>query len=249
MKVIYKKPELLTDASFTYCGGCGHGIINKLIAEIIEEENLSEKAILVWPIGCSVYADQNFKVDSICALHGRAPSVATGIKRTLPENTVIVYQGDGDMVSEGMAEIMHAAIRGEKFNVIFVNNAIFGMTGGQMAPTTLIEQKTSTSPYGRKVATTGHPVRMAELISTLDGCYYSERVYVNSPKNITKAKKAIKKSIQYQIQGNGLSFVEVVSQCPTGWELSPIDSLELVETEMSKIYPLGVIKDLGVENK
>lgn len=248
MKVVYKKPELLTDACFTYCGGCGHGIINKLLAEIIEEEQLAEKAILVWPIGCSVYADQNYKVDSICALHGRAPSVATGIKRSLPENAVIVYQGDGDLVSEGMAEIMHAAIRGEKFNVIFVNNAIFGMTGGQMAPTTLIDQKTSTSPYGRKVETSGYPVHMAELISNLEGCYYSERVYVNNPKNITNAKRAIKKSIRYQMEGKGLSFVEVVSQCPTGWGMKPLDCLDWVEKEMSKVYPLGTFKDLGVKS-
>jgi 2-oxoglutarate ferredoxin oxidoreductase subunit beta len=248
MKVVYKKPEILTDACFTYCGGCGHGIINKLLAEIIEEEKLAEKAVLVWPIGCSVYADQNFNVDSICALHGRAPSVATGIKRSLPENAVIVYQGDGDMVSEGMAEIMHAAIRGEKFNVIFVNNAIFGMTGGQMAPTTLLEQKTSTSPYGRKADSSGYPVPMAELISSLEGCYYSERVYVNNPKNITAAKKAIKKSIKYQMAGKGLSFVEVVSQCPTGWGMKPLDSLNWAEEEMTKVFPRGTFKDLGVES-
>ena len=248
MKVVYKRPELLTDAHFSYCGGCGHGIINKLLAEIIEEEKLAEKAILVWPIGCSVYADQNFKVDSICALHGRAPSVGTGLKRALPENAVIVYQGDGDMVSEGMAEIMHAAIRGEKFSVIFVNNAIFGMTGGQMAPTTLLEQKTATSPYGRKVENSGYPVNMAELISNVPGCYFSERVYVNNPKNIMNAKKAIKKCIQYQMEGKGLSFVEVVSQCPTGWGVKPLDSLKMVETEMSKVYPLGIFKDMGVND-
>jgi 2-oxoglutarate ferredoxin oxidoreductase subunit beta len=247
MKVVYKKPEVLTDVSFSYCGGCGHGIINKLLAEILEEEKLTEKAILVWPIGCSVYADQNFNVDSICALHGRAPAVATGIKRSLPDNAVIVYQGDGDMVSEGMAEIMHAVIRGEKINVIFVNNAIFGMTGGQMAPTTLLGQKTATSPYGRKAANSGYPVHMAELISSFEGCYYSERVSVNSPNNIMAAKKAIKKSVQYQMDGKGLSFVEVVSQCPTGWGVKPLDSLKMVDTSMTKIYPLGVFKDSGVE--
>ncbi|MEA4846327.1 MAG: thiamine pyrophosphate-dependent enzyme [Clostridiaceae bacterium] len=249
MKVVYKKPETLTDASFTYCGGCGHGIINKILAEIIEEEKLAEKTVLIWPIGCSVYADQNFNVDSICALHGRAPSIATGMKRALPGNTIIAYQGDGDMVSEGMAEIIHAAVRGEKISVIFVNNAIFGMTGGQMAPTTLLEQKTATSPYGRKAATSGYPVHMAELISGLEGCYYSERVCVNNPKNITAAKKAIKKSIQYQSEGKGLSFVEVVSQCPTGWGVKPIESLNIVETEMTKEYPLGIYKDMGEEEK
>ena len=249
MKTVYKKPETLTEASFTYCGGCGHGIINKILAETIEEENIAEKTVLIWPIGCSVYADQNFNVDSICALHGRAPSIATGMKRALPENTIIAYQGDGDMVSEGMAEIIHAAVRGEKFTVIFVNNAIFGMTGGQMAPTTLLEQKTTTSPYGRKSASSGYPVHMAELISGLEGCYYSERVCVNSPRNITAAKKAIKKSIQYQSEGKGLNFVEIVSQCPTGWGVKPIDSLNIIETEMTKEYPLGVYKDIGEEEK
>lgn len=247
MRVVYERPKTLTDEHFSYCGGCGHGIINKILAEIIEEEKLTEKTVIIWPIGCSVYADQNFNIDSICALHGRAPSVATGMKRACPENIIIAYQGDGDMVSEGMAEIMHAAIRGEKFSVIFVNNAIFGMTGGQMAPTTLLEQKTSTSPYGRKASTTGYPVHMSELLSNLEGCYYSERVYVNSPKNITAAKKAIKKSIQYQMEGKGLSFVEVVSQCPTGWGAAPLDSLNIAETEMTKEYPIGVFKDLGVK--
>jgi len=249
MKVIYKRPEVLTDAYFTYCGGCGHGIINKLIAEIIDEENFQEKAVAVWPIGCSVYADQYYKIDSICALHGRAPALATGIKRSLPENLVIVYQGDGDLVSEGMAEIMHAAIRGEKFTVIFVNNSIYGMTGGQMAPTTLIEQKTSTSPYGRKEEESGAPVHMAELISNIKGCYYSERVAVNNPKNILATKKAIKRAFDYQMQGKGLSFVEVVSQCPTGWGMKPLKTLEWIDKEVLKVYPLGVFKSPEVENK
>lgn len=242
MKVMYKRPQVLTDAYFKYCGGCGHGIVNKLIAEIIEEKNWLEKSIIVWPIGCSVYADQYFNTDSICALHGRAPAVGTGIKRALPENLVIVYQGDGDLVSEGISEIMHSAIRGEKFSVIFINNAIYGMTGGQMAPTTLIGQKTTTSPYGRSEELTGAPVNMAELISNIKGCYYSERVAVNTPQNIMATKKAIKKAFEYQMEGQGLSFVEVLSPCPTGWKMKPTKALEFLGEEMTKIYPLGVFK-------
>ena len=226
--IVYKRPEVLTDEYMKYCGGCGHGIINRIIAEIIEEQHLEEKTILIWPIGCSVYADRYFKVDSICALHGRAPALGTGIKRATPENLVVVYQGDGDMVSEGMSEIMHSAIRGEQFTVIFVNNAIYGMTGGQMAPTTLMGQKTTTSPYGREATYTGNPVNMAEIIASIPGCYYSERVAVNSPKSIRNTKAAIKKAFDYQLEGRGLSFVEVVSPCPTGWEMKETDALEWI---------------------
>jgi len=240
MKIVYERPKVLTDEYMKYCGGCGHGIINKLIAEIIEEENLSEKAIMIWPIGCSVYADRYFNVDSICALHGRAPATGTGIKRALEDNLVVVYQGDGDMVSEGMAEIMHAGIRGEKFTVVFVNNAIYGMTGGQMAPTTLMEQKTSTSPFGRSADNAGFPVNMAEIIGNLNGCYYSERVAVNSPGNIKKTKEAIRKAFQYQLGGKGLSFVEVISPCPTGWGVKPVKALEWISESVLNQYPLGV---------
>lgn len=242
MSVIYERPKVLTDEYMKYCGGCGHSIINRLIAEILEEEKLEEKAIIVWPIGCSVYADRYFNVDSICALHGRAPAVGTGIKRALEDNLIIVYQGDGDMVSEGMSEIIHSAIRGEKFSVIFVNNAIYGMTGGQMAPTTLMGQKTSTSPYGRTEQTTGTPVNMAELISNIKGCFYSERVAVNSPANIRKTKSAIKQAFQYQLEGKGLSFVEIISPCPTGWGVKPVKALEWIDEVMVKQYPLGVYK-------
>lgn len=243
MSVVYERPKVLTDEYMKYCGGCGHGIINKLIAEIIEEESLSEKAVIIWPIGCSVYADRYFHVDSICALHGRAPAMGTGVKRSLEDNLVIVYQGDGDLVSEGMAEIMHAGIRGEKFSVIFVNNAIYGMTGGQMAPTTLLEQVTSTSPYGRTVNGAGYPVNMAEIIANLNGCYYSERVTVNSPGNIKKTKAAIKRAFQYQMEGKGLSFVEIISPCPTGWGVSPVKALEWISDTMLKQYPLGIFKE------
>lgn len=242
MKTVYKRPKVLTDAYYKYCGGCGHGMINKLIAEIIEEEKWEDKAVMVWPIGCSVYGDQYFNVDSICALHGRAPALATGVKRARPDNLVIVYQGDGDMVSEGMAEIMHAAIRGEKFSVIFVNNAIYGMTGGQMAPTTLVGQKTSTSPYGRNPEEAGYPVNMAEIMGNIPAVYYSERVAVNNPKNIMATKKALKQAFKNQMEGKGLSFVEVVSQCPTGWKMTPLKALEKIENDILDVYPLGVFK-------
>ena len=249
MQVVYKRPSVLQDAYFKYCGGCGHAIINKLIAEIIEEMDWLEETVMVWPIGCSVYADQYFKTDSICALHGRAPALATGLKRARPENMVIVYQGDGDMVSEGMAEIIHAAIRGEKFSVFFVNNAIYGMTGGQMAPTTLMDQVTTTTPYGRQEENTGNPVNMAEIIGNLPECYYSERVTVNSPANIRKTKAAIKKAFKYQMEGKGLSFVEILSPCPTGWKMKPVQAIKHIDEEITKQFPLGVFKDRGQEEK
>lgn len=249
MSIVYKRPEVFTDEYMKYCGGCGHGIINRLIGEIIEEENLIEKTILIWPIGCSVYADKYFKVDSICALHGRAPAMGTGVKRACKDELVVVYQGDGDMVSEGMAEIMHAGIRGEKFTVIFVNNAIYGMTGGQMAPTTLMNQFSTTSPFGRQEENSGNPVNMAEIISNLEGCYYSERVSVSSPKNIRKTKTAIKKAFQYQMDGKGLSFVEVLSPCPTGWKMKPVQAIKWIDDVVTQQYPIGVFKDRGQGEK
>ena len=249
MSIVYKRPEVFTDEYMKYCGGCGHGIINKLIGEIIEEENLVEKTVLIWPIGCSVYADKYFKADSVCALHGRAPAMGTGVKRSCPEDLVIVYQGDGDMVSEGMAEIMHAGIRGEKFTVVFVNNSIYGMTGGQMAPTTLMDQVTTTTPYGRHEENTGNPVNMAEIIGNLPECYYSERVTVNSPANIRKTKAAIKKAFKYQMEGKGLSFVEILSPCPTGWKMKPVLAIKHIDEEITKQFPLGVFKDRGQEEK
>lgn len=249
MSIVYKRPEVFTDEYMKYCGGCGHGIINKLIGEIIEEENLVEKTVLIWPIGCSVYADKYFKADSVCALHGRAPAMGTGVKRSCPEDLVIVYQGDGDMVSEGMAEIMHAGIRGEKFTVVFVNNSIYGMTGGQMAPTTLMEQVTTTTPFGRKEENTGNPVNMAEIIANLPACYYSERVTVNSPANIRKTKAAIKKAFKYQMEGKGLTFVEILSPCPTGWKMKPVQAIQHIDNEIVKQFPLGVFKDCGQEEK
>jgi 2-oxoglutarate ferredoxin oxidoreductase subunit beta len=249
MKTVYARPGLLTDEYMKYCGGCGHSLINKLIAEILEEQHLGDKTILIWPIGCSVYADRYFNVDSICALHGRAPALGTGIKRSLEDRLVIVYQGDGDMVSEGMAEIIHAAVRGEKFSVIFVNNAIYGMTGGQMAPTTLIGQKTTTSPHGRSTRYAGNPVNMAELVAGFAGCCYSERVAVNSPANIRKTGNAIRKAFRCQLEGHGLSFVEVLSPCPTGWEVKPLKALEWVGGPLMRQYPVGVFKAPAEEGK
>lgn len=241
--VVYERPSVLTDEYMKYCGGCGHTLVNKVIAEILGEENLADETIFVWPIGCSVYADRYFNCDSICALHGRAPATGTGIKRAMEDKLVIVYQGDGDMISEGMSEIMHSAIRGEKFTVIFINNAIYGMTGGQMAPTTLLGQKTSTSPYGRSVLYTGNPVNMAELIASIPGCYYSERVAINGPAGVRKAKATIKKAFEYQMAGKGLTFVEVLSPCPTGWGITPVKALAWINSDMVQQYPLGIFKE------
>ena len=243
MKVIYEPPKVNTGEPTTYCGGCGHGIINKLIAEVVDEMGMAEESIICWPIGCSCVNVNTMKIDQICCLHGRAPAVGTGLKRADPSKLVIVYQGDGDMVSEGMAEIMHAAIRGEKFSVIFVNNAIYGMTGGQMAPTTLLGQTASTAPYGRQTVNSGYPVKMAELLSDLPGTVYCERVTVNTPANIAKTKQAIRKAFELQLSGEGLSFVEVLSMCPTGWSMAPVKACEWIDETMTGIYPLGVVKD------
>lgn len=243
MKTVYERPKVFTDAITTYCGGCGHGIVNKLIAELIDEMGLQKNGIIVWPIGCSCLADKFYNMDQIMALHGRAPATATGIKRAEPDKFVLVYQGDGDMVSEGMAEIMHAAIRSEKFSVIFINNAIYGMTGGQVAPTTLIGQHASTAPTGRQEINTGFPINMAETLAGLKGVCYSERVTLTSPGNIMKTKKAIKKAFELQLNGKGLSFVEILSPCPTNWGMSPMKALEWIDNEMIKQYPLGIFKD------
>ena len=243
MKTVYERPRVFTDAITTYCGGCGHGIVNKLIAELIDELGLQKNGIIVWPIGCSCLADKFYDMDQIMALHGRAPATATGIKRAEPNKFVLVYQGDGDMVSEGMAEIMHAAIRGEKFTVIFINNAIYGMTGGQIAPTTLIGHHATTAPTGRQVVNTGYPINMAETLASLKGVCYSERVTLTSPGNITKAKKAFKKAFELQLNHKGMTFVEVLSPCPTNWGMSPMKAMEWINNEMVKQYPLGVFKD------
>jgi 2-oxoglutarate ferredoxin oxidoreductase subunit beta len=243
MKTIYEKPQVFTDAITTYCGGCGHGIVGKLIAELVDELKLQENGILVWPIGCSCLSDRYYDMDAFMALHGRAPAASTGIKRADPKKFVLCYQGDGDMVSEGMAEIMHAAIRSEKFTIVFINNAIYGMTGGQMAPTSLPGQVTQTSPYGRDVNTVGYPVRICELLATLDGTGYVERVAVNNVKNVRAAKKAIEKAFRNQVEGKGFSLIEVLSTCPTNWGKTPQGALDWLQDNMIPYYPLGVFKD------
>ncbi|HZH94216.1 MAG TPA: thiamine pyrophosphate-dependent enzyme [Tissierellaceae bacterium] len=239
MAIIFEKTKGLTDKPTHYCPGCTHGIIHRLVAEVMEEMDLLDEAIGVAPVGCSVLAYDYFNVDMHEAAHGRAPAVATGIKRVHPNNFVFTYQGDGDLASIGTAEVVHAAHRGEKFTTIFVNNAIYGMTGGQMAPTTLIGQKTTTSPYGRDEATTGKPIKISEMLATIDGAKFVERVAVNTPANIRKAKKAIREAFKVQIEGKGFSIVEVLSTCPTNWGLTPVESMKWLEKDMIPYYPLG----------
>jgi len=242
VKVIAKKPESLTDAKFHYCPGCTHGIIHRLIAECLDEMDLRENTIGICPVGCSVLAYDYFNCDMLEAAHGRAPAIATGIKRLLPDRCVFTYQGDGDLASIGMAEIMHASARGENITAIFVNNTLYGMTGGQMAPTTLLGQVTTTSPYGRTVEQAGYPVKMAELLSQNEGSAYISRMAVNNPANVIKTKKFIKKAIKTQMSGKGFSMVEILSTCPTNWGLSPVDALQWLEENMIPYYPLGEYK-------
>ena len=243
MAVVFEKPKALTNAPFHYCPGCPHGIIHRLVAEVMDELGIEGKAIGVAPVGCAVMAYDYFACDMIEAPHGRAPAVATGIKRCRPENIVFTYQGDGDLASIGMAETVHSAARNENITVIFVNNAIYGMTGGQMAPTSLPGQVTQTSPYGRDVKHCGWPIKVSEMLATLEGPEYITRVAVNNVKNVRNAKKAIKKAFQNQIDGKGFSFVEVVSACPTNWGMTPKQALEWVESDMLPYYPIGVYKD------
>ena len=243
-KVVYERPHALLPVVTNYCPGCPHGIVNRLVAEVMDELDIEGKAVGVAPVGCSVMAYDFFGCDMIEAAHGRAPAVATAVKRVHPDNVVFSYQGDGDLASIGMAETVHAATRGEKITVIFINNAIYGMTGGQMAPTSLPNMVTQTSPYGRDVESAGFPVRVCELLSTLDGVAYLERVTVDTPKNVRAAKKAIKKAFQTQIDDVGYSMVEVVSTCPTNWGLTPQKSFEWMRENMLPYYPLGVYKDV-----
>ena len=247
MAVVYEKTKGLTDAELHYCPGCHHGIIHKLIAETLVELDLLDGAIGVCPVGCSVLAFKYFNCDMLEAAHGRAPAVATGIKRTHPAQAVFTYQGDGDLASIGAAEIVHAAMRGEKFTTIFVNNAIYGMTGGQMAPTTLIGQRATTCQEGRTIQQAGMPIRVAEMLSTLDGCVYAERVCVTDIPHLNKAKKALKKAFQRQMAGDGFTFVEVLAACPTNWGMTPVKSVQWLKENMIPYYPLGVIKDKGLE--
>ncbi len=247
--IVFEKPKALADVPLHYCPGCTHGIIHRLVAEVIDELGIEGKTVGVAPVGCSVFAYNYFNCDMIEAAHGRAPAVATGVKRSLPENMVFTYQGDGDLAAIGTAETVHAAARGENITIIFVNNAIYGMTGGQMAPTTLPGQVTQTSPYGRNPEQVGLPVKVCELLSNVDGATYLERVAVNNVKNVKAAKKAIKKAFQNQLEGKGFSLVEVLSTCPTNWGLKPDKALEWLEENMLPYYPLGVYKDKTAEKE
>ena len=243
MAVVFKKPSTLTDAPLHYCPGCTHGIIHRLVAEAIEELGVEGRTVGVASVGCSVMCYDYFTCDMVQAPHGRAQAVATGLKRAKPENVIFTYQGDGDLAAIGTAETVHAATRGENITVIFVNNAIYGMTGGQMALTSLPNQVTQTTPYGRDVNTAGYPVRVCEMLSTLDGVALAQRVTVDSVKNVNIAKKAIKKAFQNQLEGKGYSIVEVLSTCPTNWGMSPVDALGWLRENMLPYYPLGVFKD------
>ncbi|MGL6130150.1 MAG: thiamine pyrophosphate-dependent enzyme [Fusobacteriaceae bacterium] len=243
MASVFQKTKALTDKETHYCPGCTHGIIHRLVAEVIEELGVVGDTIGVAPVGCAVLAYKYFNCDMQQASHGRAPAVATGIKRALPDKVVFTYQGDGDLASIGTAEIIHAAARGEKFTTIFVNNAIYGMTGGQMAPTTLPGQKATTCQSGRDTNLSGSPIRMSEILATLDGSGFVERVTVHNPAAVRKAKTVIKKAFQNQIEGKGFSIVEVLSTCPTNWGISPIDSLKWLEENMIPYYPLGNKKE------
>ena len=243
-QVVFERPHALLPVVTNYCPGCTHGIVQRLVAETLDEFDIEGKTVGIAPVGCSVMAYDFYGCDMIEAAHGRAPAVATAVKRVNPENIVFAYQGDGDLASIGMAETVHAATRGENITVIFINNAIYGMTGGQMAPTSLPNQVTQTSPYGRDVSTAGYPVRVCELLSSLDGPAYLERVCVDSPKNVRNAKRAIKKAFKNQIDGVGYSLVEVVSTCPTNWGMSPQDAFAWMRENMLPYYPLGVYRDV-----
>jgi 2-oxoglutarate/2-oxoacid ferredoxin oxidoreductase subunit beta len=247
MATVFKRPHALRDVTTTYCPGCTHGIVHRLIAEVLDELDVEGKTIGVSPVGCTYGNYEFFNCDMQQAAHGRAPAVATGIKRVHPGSVVFTYQGDGDLAAIGTAEIVHAAARGENITTIFVNNAIYGMTSGQMAPTTLINQVTTTSPFGRKPELHGFPVKVSEMLSTLQGAVFVERVSMHDVKNIMNAKKAIKKAFQVQIAKKGFSIVEVLSTCPTNWGMSPVESLKWVQDKMVPEYPLGNFRGKDLE--
>ncbi|MEA4837906.1 MAG: thiamine pyrophosphate-dependent enzyme [Rhodospirillaceae bacterium] len=242
---VFSRTEAMVDVPTHYCPGCHHGIIHRLVAETIEELGIAERTIGIASVGCSVLSYEYFNVDMVSALHGRAPAVATGVKRSRPDAAVFTYQGDGDLAAIGTAEIVHAAARGENITVVFVNNAIYGMTGGQMAPTTLEGQVTQTSPFGRDHLKAGFPIRMSEMLATLDGPSFITRTAVNTPARVVQTKRAIKTAFQLQLDGKGFSMVEVLSTCPTNWGLDPVKSGEWVDEHMIPQYPLGVFKEEG----
>jgi len=243
LKKVFSRPKSLTDKPYHFCPGCNHGIIHRIVGEALDEFDLVPRTTAVASVGCSVFLYDYFAIDVLEAPHGRAPAVATGVKRSLPGNIVFTYQGDGDLASIGMSEIVHTANRGEPITVIFVNNTVYGMTGGQMAPTTMLGQKTTTSPYGREYSQDGYPIRMAEMLATLEGSAFVARVAVNKPKNVIAAKKAIKKAFRMQIEDIGFSFVEVLSTCPTNWRMTPKEAAWRVEEEMVPYFPLGIFKE------
>lgn len=247
MAIVFDRPHALADVPLHYCPGCTHGIIHRLVAEAIDELGIEGQTVGVAPVGCAVFAYNYFNCDMIEAPHGRAPAVATGIKRGNPDTVVFSYQGDGDLAAIGTAETVHAATRGENITVIFVNNAIYGMTGGQMAPTSLPGQVTQTTPYGRDTKVAGNPIRMCEMLSTLDGVALAQRVSVDSVKNIAVAKKAIKKGFENQINKRGYSIIEILSTCPTNWGLTPVEALNWLRENMIPYYPLGVYKDITAQ--
>ena len=245
--IVFEKPKALADVKLHYCPGCTHGIIHRLVAEAIDELGIEGRTIGIAPVGCSVFAYNYFNCDMVEAAHGRAPAVATGVKRADPENIVFTYQGDGDLASIGTAETVHSAARGENITISFVNNAMYGMTGGQMAPTSLPGQVTQTSPYGRDVEKVGYPIKVCEMLSQVTGATYLERVAVNNVKNVKAAGAAIKKAFRYQMEGKGFSLIEVLSTCPTNWGLTPDKALAWLEDNMIPYYPLGVYKDKFAE--
>lgn len=247
MAIVFQRPHALKETQMHYCPGCTHGIVHRLVAEVIDELGIEGKTIGVSPVGCAYNNYLYFNCDMVQAAHGRAPAVATGIKRVHPGNAVFTYQGDGDLAAIGTAEIVHAANRGEKITTIFINNAIYGMTSGQMAPTTLVGQVTTTSPFGRKPEIEGYPVNVCEMLATLRGAVFVERVSTHDIKNIKNAKKAIKKAFQVQLAGLGFSIVEVLSSCPTNWGLEPVKALQWIEEKMIPQYPLGNFRGKDLE--
>jgi len=247
MKEVFQKTKMLTDTPFHYCPGCGHGIIHRILAESIEELGLSDRVIGIAPVGCSVFAYNYFNCDMQEASHGRAPAVATGIKRAVPDSIVFSYQGDGDLASIGLAEIVHAAARGENITVVFVNNGIYGMTGGQMAPTTLIGAKTTTCPNGRTAAGNGLPIKVCEMLATLDAPAFIARVSVHDAKHVLAAKQAIKKGLHIQNLKQGFSLIELVSNCPVNFHQTPVQSMEYVKNAVLETFPLGVFKDKTIK--
>ncbi len=243
MKKVSSRPRSLKPTPFHYCPGCGHSILHRIIGEVIDEMDLREKIIGVPPAGCAVLAYHYFDIDMGEAAHGRAVALATGLKRALPDRVIFTYQGDGDIAAIGTAETIHAAARGENVTTVFVNNAVYGMTGGQMAPTTMLGQQTTTSPGGRKEGRDGYPINLSEMLAIAQGSAYIERTAINSPSNILKTKKAIAKAFRVQLEGKGFSLVEVLSPCPTNWKMSPVESWKWIQDVMIPYYPLGILKD------